>query len=146
MIIQRFCNGNSALESLIRRNAQILKKLKQGSCYSTHNDESNFSEQKLRKRGNKITEADLSNIERERIRNFSIIAHIDHGKSTLADCMLERVEAISKRTKENDRILDKLQVERERGITVKAQTASFIYEVSYTVLLQSSGPVIFVPY
>ena len=54
--------------------------------------------------------------------------------------MLERVEAISKRTKENDRILDKLQVERERGITVKAQTASFIYEVIYTILLQFSGP------
>ena len=135
MIIQRFCNGNSALESLIRRNAQILKKLRQHSCYSTQNDEPNFSVQKLRKRGNKITEADLSNIERERIRNFSIIAHIDHGKSTLADCMLERVEAISKRTKENDRILDKLQVERERGITVKAQTASFIYEVIYTAQL-----------
>ena len=145
MIIKRFCNGNRALKSLIRRNAQILEKLTQRpTCYfSTQSDESNSNAQKLRKIGNKISEADLSGIERERIRNFSIIAHIDHGKSTLADCMLERVEAISKRTKENDRILDKLQVERERGITVKAQMASFIYEVSYTVLLQSSGPVIF---
>ena len=65
----------------------------------------------------------------ENIRNFCIIAHIDHGKSTLADCMLEFVDAITKRTNENDRVLDKLQVERDRGITVKAQTASVIYQV-----------------
>ena len=80
-------------------------------------------------KGNKIIHTDLSTIELDRIRNFSIIAHIDHGKSTLADCMLEYVGAITKRTKGNDRVLDKLQVERERGITVKAQTASVIYEV-----------------
>ena len=80
-------------------------------------------------KGNKILETDLSAVELDRIRNFSIIAHIDHGKSTLADCMLEYVGAITKRTKQNDRILDKLQVERERGITVKAQTATVIYQV-----------------
>ena len=78
---------------------------------------------------NKILESDLSKFELDRIRNFSIIAHIDHGKSTLADCMLEYVGAITKRNNQNDRVLDKLQVERERGITVKAQTASVIYEV-----------------
>ena len=69
---------------------------------------------------------DPSSMPLERIRNFSIVAHVDHGKSTLADRILELVGAVEA-SADNKQILDKLPVERERGITVKAQTASVIY-------------------
>ena len=108
-----YISGNVSIPVQLGRFIRLCYKRDHGCRFQSTNTPSNVEQR-------------ISAIPIENFRNFCIVAHVDHGKSTLSDRLLEFTGTIERGN--NKQILDKLDVERERGITVKAQTCSMLYQ------------------
>ncbi len=78
-------------------------------------------------------------MKRDNIRNIAIIAHVDHGKTTLVDAMLKQTHAVKENPEQQDLIMDSMDLERERGITIKAKNASLIYNDTKINIVDTPG-------
>ena len=83
-------------------------------------------------------------MKRDNIRNVAIIAHVDHGKTTLVDAMLKQTHSVKIGVASTDLIMDSMDLERERGITIKAKNASLMYKELRLILLILLGMLILV--
>lgn len=117
LVSSRWCNRRTVWNDCVHKWTCRQPTL-QGFC-SKNSVATNSNERKY--------DIDPSQFPQKVVRNFCIVAHVDHGKSTLSDRLLEFTGTI-KPSRDNKQVLDRLPVERERGITVKAQTASMVFE------------------
>src|SRR6202142_191683 len=78
-------------------------------------------------------------MKRENIRNIAIIAHVDHGKTTLVDAMLKQTQTVKDNADTKDLIMDSMDLERERGITIRAKNASLIYNGFKITIVDTPG-------
>src|SRR5882672_9136568 len=78
-------------------------------------------------------------MQRNNIRNIAIIAHVDHGKTTLVDAMLKQTQTVKDNSDTKDLIMDSMDLERERGITIRAKNASLVYNGTKINIVDTPG-------
>lgn len=115
-VSSQWCSRKKWIDYVLKRTCR------QRARHCSTNSEANYGKERK-------YDIDPSQFPQNVVRNFCIVAHVDHGKSTLSDRLLEFTGTI-KPSRDNQQVLDRLPVERERGITVKAQTASMVFRKS----------------